>query len=496
MSEYQNYSGNEFHTDFDFDTMITHPSRSEYEELCYFPERIIVVKDMWVRVNGLDNVMPIRTGLSREGTTRYRETEFFLRHKIFFNSEAHRKLEIFLHQQNCIAHGNGFNVTNTDLLSRNYFSLVALPPPVLAQYNSGTGARDRSAQNTYTDQEIAGMRSSYRVAHMLYLALLKINKEIANLFTVEDLVIVAATLLILQVTPEGWALDAALIGMAFAYAWFDGIKAVSMLIKGVSMAASANSNAEIEQAANMTAKGAVHLGLDIIIAFVLHKQIKPNEGIAVTPTKAKSEFKQKTNPNEWEPVDLDKPNEPPIGYNPEEFFTKGYTEEQADYIMNDTDAGKNMFQEVVRAHPDWPTDRIENQVIEAIRSGKTLPEQIDNFEGTLYKIQKIQYDTVHPNTIYFTTQEEINKAAGIASRGGPSIGEQFGLPQSSITDQYGIMPMQTNSPTTIFKSVVAPSLEKGITQPGGASQYFIFDQSKFNSLTRSGSLTNNGILGK
>lgn len=331
---------------------------------------------------------------------------------------------------------------------------------------------------------------------MLYLALSKMSKEVANLFTVQDLLMVAATLLALQLTPEGWALDTALAGMAFAYAGFNGVKSVSLLIKGVALAASANSNAEIEQAAAMTAKGAVHLGLDVIIAFLVHKQIGAAEGISATPSKTKVETNKTINPNEWEPVDLTKPNEPPIGSNPEKFFTKGYTEDQALKIMNDTDVGKNMFQEVVRAHPDWSTTQIEDQVIEAIRSGKTLPQQMDNFEGTLYKIQKIQYDSVRPDTIYFTTQEEINKAAGIASRGGPSIGEQFGLPQSSITDQYGIMPMQTNSPTTIFKSVVAPSLEKGITQPGGASQYFIFDQSKFNSLTRSGSLTNNGILGK
>jgi len=297
MSEYQGYSGNEFNTDLDFDTMVFPPSRDDYEELCYLPERIIVVKDMWVRSNGLDSVMPIRTSVSQAGPAHYREIEFSLRHKIFFNPEAHNKLRQFLHRQNCIAHGNGFNVQNTELLSRNYFSLVALPSPVF-KFNSGTGARDSSATNTYTDQEIAKMNATHRVAHMLYLALLKMNKEVANLFTVQDLIMVAAILLILQVTPEGWALDAALIGMAFAYAWFDGIKAVSMLVNAVSMAASANSNAEIDQAATLAAKGAVHLGLDIIIAFVVHKQIN-DKGIDITPSKAKTEPRETVNNNDY-----------------------------------------------------------------------------------------------------------------------------------------------------------------------------------------------------
>jgi len=496
MSEHKSYSGNEFQTNLNFDTMLMHPSSNEYEILCYFPEKIMIVKDMWVRSNGLDNVMPIRTGLSQKGTSHYRETEFFLRHKIYFNPDAHKKLRDFLYKQNCIAHGNGFNVANTELLTRNGFSLVAMPSVVISGVNYGTGSRSKYAQNIYTDQEIASMSAIYRIAHMLYLALSKINAEIANLFTVEDLVMVAGLLVVMQITPEGWALDAALMAMAFAYALFNGIKAISLLVKGVSMAASAHSNAEIEQAATMTAKGAVHLGLDLVIAFIVHRKIGETEGITGTSNKVNPKLVETKNPNEWEPVDLTKPNEPPIDSDPEEFFTKGYTEDQATKILTDTSTGQKMFDTIAEAHPNWSVNQIKEKAIEAIQSGKTLPQQIDNFEGTLYKIQKIQYDTVRPDTIYFTTQEEINKAAAIASRGGPSIGEQFGLPQSSITDQYGIMPMQTNSPTTIFKSIVAPTAENGINNPGGATQYFIFNQSKFNSLTRSGSLTNNGILGK
>jgi len=51
MSEHKSYSGNEFQTNLNFDTMLMHPSSNEYEILCYFPEKIMIVKDMWVRSN-------------------------------------------------------------------------------------------------------------------------------------------------------------------------------------------------------------------------------------------------------------------------------------------------------------------------------------------------------------------------------------------------------------------------------------------------------------
>jgi len=488
MSEYQNYSQS-----VSIESLFSNPLSSEYKELYIrngsFPmERIFIIKNSWILANHLEKIIHINNAAN----IHFNSTLYGL----FAEENIQKQIKSFLFQINLISPGSvGVCKIDDLLVQQKGFSIYTIPIPWLDYSKIGSGNRASSATNTYTDQEISNMNGTNRIAHMMYLALYKIAPEIAKSFTVEDLILAAgfmAAYAVSQMTAAGWAVDVAISGMAFAYAGFSGIKALSMLIKAVYMAYNATSNQQIEQAAQLAAESSVHLALDLVIAYFVHRQIRTTQGVGETTTTKQI----KTNSNEWEPVDLAKPNEPPINHNPEDFFTKGYTEDQASKILTDTSTGQKMFDTIAEAHPDWSVEDIKRKAVEAIQSGKTLPQSIDNFEGTLYKIQKIQYNTVRPDTIYFTTQEEINKAAAIASNGGPSIAEQFGLPQSSIADQYGIMPMQSTSPSTIFKSVVAPSLEKGITQPGGASQYFIFNQSNFTSLPRSGSLTNNGILGK
>ncbi|MGL4686449.1 MAG: hypothetical protein ACRCVY_06830 [Commensalibacter sp.] len=51
-------------------------------------------------------------------------------------------------------------------------------------------------------------------------------------------------------------------------------------------------------------------------------------------------------------------------------------------------------------------------------SGKQFFKKIDNFSGDLVKIQPPEFSKLIPTTIYFTTEEELSKAAEIARTGG------------------------------------------------------------------------------
>lgn len=135
-------------------------------------------------------------------------------------------------------------------------------------------------------------------------------------------------------------------------------------------------------------------------------------------------------------------------------------------------------------------------------SGKQFFKKIDNFSGDLVKIQPPEFSKLIPTTIYFTTEEELSKAAEIARTGGGArIAEQFALPLRSEREEYRVIKITTKPgiKTTIYVSTIAPASEenkrirKMIKRPGGgARQYLVIKRSDFTEKGTIGMLKNNG----
>lgn len=133
-------------------------------------------------------------------------------------------------------------------------------------------------------------------------------------------------------------------------------------------------------------------------------------------------------------------------------------------------------------------------------SGKQFFKKIDNFSGDLVKIQPPEFSKLTSTTIYFTTEEELSKAAEIARTGGPSIAEQFALPLTSEREEYRVIKITTKPgiKTTIYVSTIAPASQenkrigKMIKRPGGARQYLVIKRSDFTEMGTIGMLKNNG----
>lgn len=453
------------------------PWMSEYVDFVHGIDRVLIVRETWFGYDCL-KIVPQSCFVERNAND---VRDYIRRHYPFILEEQKGKFETYLR----------------DEISNHIGKLVVLhftiPDTSAPKHGTGSGTSSDLQTLENKSQNINSMTNIDRIVLLLALTFKKMGKNIFNSFSMSDLYMIAGMFALWagsQFFGVGEVIDAALMAWLWWTIGWDCWHFLVIIINSVKTAIQATSIQQIDDAASELAPAAAALGIDALMGFILHKFGK---GSAVEEA-AKKEIKIEE--------DLVKQD---FGQNPalrtveevtsKKFTPLGLSDDEATNFLNSS-VGEKMFDTIAEAHPDWSVNQIKDQALEAINSGKTLPQQIDNFEGTLYKIQNIKYSSVSENTIYFTTQEEINKAAAIASRGGPSIGEQFGLPQSSIANQYSIMPMQANSSTTIFKSIVAPTVENGITTPGGAAQYFIFNQAEFSPLAKSGTLTNNGILGK
>lgn len=290
MSESLGYSGNDL-SNSALDNLFFMPLSSQYRELYIrngsFPtERIFIIKNTWILSNHLEKIIHINNAANIHFNN--------ITYGFFADQDIQKQIRTFLYQEGYISEGVvGSCKVDYDLILQKGFSIYIIPMQWAdyTYHNTGSGNRSSSAQNTYTDQEITNMSGIHRVAHMMYLALYKIAPAIANSFTVDDLFIAAgfmAAYALAQTTAAGWAVDLAISGMAFAYAGWAGIKALSMLIKAVYAAYNATSNQQIEDAATLAAQSSVHLALDLVVAYFVHRQIRAvQENVAIPKTEPK-----------------------------------------------------------------------------------------------------------------------------------------------------------------------------------------------------------------
>lgn len=215
---------------------------------------------------------------------------------------------------------------------------------------------------------------------------------------------------------------------------------------------------------------------------------------------------QKENQKDSKDV-IEKPKEKPLLKEEfSRFKTKGYPKFLSRFRFKYTRSGKEFLNILTneRKNNDVKKELTESSIldeaIEIANSGKQYFKKIDNFSGDLVKIQPPEYSKLTPTTIYFTTEEELSKAAEIARTGGPSIAEQFALPLTSEREEYRVIKITTKPgiKTTIHVSTIAPASQKikrtneKVKRPGGAQQYLVIKRSDFTEIGTIGMLKNNG----
>lgn len=148
------------------------------------------------------------------------------------------------------------------------------------------------------------------------------------------------------------------------------------------------------------------------------------------------------------------------------FKTRGISTQQAkDYLL--TEDGQRMLDKLSEAAPTASPDAIYQRALGQLATGSTIPKMMI-IDTPLVKIVP-EGATVSQHSPFFTTYDELQKMA----KADGTLADAFGLPLISEAKSYSVFEITPLSPTEVFRSKVAPTVELGgaIERSGDAWQY-------------------------
>ncbi|GGB22386.1 hypothetical protein [Agarivorans gilvus] len=116
---------------------------------------------------------------------------------------------------------------------------------------------------------------------------------------------------------------------------------------------------------------------------------------------------------------------------------------------------------------------------ELIRSGSTLPEAVALKKGD--KLYKLVPEGEYPGEYspYFATKSEIKSFEQARY---DEITDKIGIPlESQQTNRFEVFEVEAKRDVEVFESIIAPTTQKGYSQPGGGMQTLITDRSEFSN---------------
>ncbi|WP_448102746.1 hypothetical protein [Luteibacter jiangsuensis] len=134
-----------------------------------------------------------------------------------------------------------------------------------------------------------------------------------------------------------------------------------------------------------------------------------------------------------------------------------------------TPSGQNMLNALWAADPSASDAAIYARAIDQLSTGAALPDA-QVVTTPLVKIVP-EGAGVGPNSPFFTTPEELTRAA----QSGMTLADYFGLPLKSESATYSIYQISPTQPAGVFVNQLAPTIELGglIQRSGGGVQYIV-----------------------
>ena len=122
---------------------------------------------------------------------------------------------------------------------------------------------------------------------------------------------------------------------------------------------------------------------------------------------------------------------------------------------------------------NWTTQSKVDKIVEVLGSGKTIPQKVTNQQGAeLFKVVK-KGGVPSPTTEYWVTKTELDD---LISKGS-NLESKSGLPLGSMADEYDIYKITANQPAHTYRSIIAPTTQRGYATTGGATQTLVLDRS-------------------
>ena len=303
----------------------------------------------------------------------------------------------------------------------------------------------------------------------------------------------------LQAIPGvGWAADVTLLGVTWLYAGWDGLRAVPVLVKAVRHAASATTTGEIEAAAPDAARALETLGGDVLAILIVCAAKRNSSGGKVAGAVGNQPAPQVVNANRGkgvgtrnsvnpEPEKLQGPaaHDTHTSLVSADFVPLGISKSEADSYLTTPD-GQEMLDQLQAADSQADYDTLRSRALGQLRSGIEQPVMMP-ITGSLVKIVP-SGQAVDQYSPYFTSRAEIDAASADPH----GLAEQLGLPNRSQASQYDMYQILPQGPQNAFVSRVAPTIEGGKSQPGGAIQYLVPNRNNWSEPRLIGHVTDSG----
>lgn len=150
-------------------------------------------------------------------------------------------------------------------------------------------------------------------------------------------------------------------------------------------------------------------------------------------------------------------------------------------------AGEEYLKKVILADPSASDALIYERAYGQIASGSTLPVTTRITTG-LVKIVPQAEKSISDFSPFFTTMDELNAAASLDT----TLADALGLPVISENARYSIFEITPLTPTDVFVSKVAPTIEFGgrLTRTGGATQYLVPNRKEWSAAKIIGEINN------
>ncbi|MDI1354776.1 MAG: hypothetical protein PSX36_07655 [bacterium] len=145
-----------------------------------------------------------------------------------------------------------------------------------------------------------------------------------------------------------------------------------------------------------------------------------------------------------------------------------------------TDITSMMYNEMyaeLGSRPNYTTQDKVEKISEILGSGSTIPQKVSYPEGIeLFKVVK-KGRTPSPTTEYWLTKADFE----LLTSKGSNFESKTGLPLGSFSEEYDIFKITSNSNSTVYRSTVAPTIQSGYQNAGGATQTIVLNRNSWSN---------------
>lgn len=253
------------------------PLRREYIQFIHGIDRVIIVRETWFSRNFCREILPKNCFVERNAN----DVRNYVNTHYPFITQLHKgEFETYLKNE----------ITNH--IGKLVIINIPVPSETPNNYGTGSGTSEDLQKLENKSQNIETMTKIDRVVLLLTLTFKKMGKNILDSFSMSDLYIIAAILVVWaasQFFGVGEVIDAALLAWLWWQIGWDSWYFIKTIISAVATAISANSIQQIDDAATELAPAAAALGLDAVLGFILHKFGKGSSVEKAAKTEIKTE---------------------------------------------------------------------------------------------------------------------------------------------------------------------------------------------------------------